>query len=218
MNRSAVCRRIQEATGCRRRAAFLLRLRNPARSTSTLTWCRSAVSFSSLFLVTASRMRACAWDTAARLCVRTVLCCPAFSLAPPLGSPGSAAARAALFAGFIATMGGSDFSAPCIVGYGLRPSRRGPSLGWPGRRWRSPGSRAEDLRACQGLRRRGVTGRLAMATPGTWPSAGRRASALRSWFTPLNGWPTRTPVNASRQASRPAAHNSGPMWFATPSP
>ena len=27
-------------------------------------------------------------------------------------------------------MGGSDFSTPCIVGYGLRPSRRGPSLGW----------------------------------------------------------------------------------------
>ena len=167
------------------------------------------MSFCSLFLVTASRRRARAWDTAARLCVRTVLCGPAFSLVPPLGSPGSAAARAALFARFVATMGGSDFSTPCIVGYGLRPSRRGPSLGWPGRRWRSPGSRAEGLRACQVLRRRGVTGRLALATPGTWPSAGRRASAPRSWFTPLDGWPTRTPVNASRQASRPAVHELG---------
>ena len=45
------------------------------------------MSFCSLFLVTASRRRACAWDTAARLCVRTVLCCPAFSLAPPLAPP-----------------------------------------------------------------------------------------------------------------------------------
>src|SRR5260370_36465273 len=41
-------------------------------------WCKSAVSFSFLFLVTAPRMRACACDTAARLCVRTVLCSSAF--------------------------------------------------------------------------------------------------------------------------------------------
>jgi hypothetical protein len=53
---------------------------------------------SCLFLVTASRMRACACDTASRLCVRTVLCRSAFSLAPPLRSTGSAAAEAALFA------------------------------------------------------------------------------------------------------------------------
>ena len=174
-----------------------------------MTWCRSAVSFCSLFLVTAPRRRARAWDTAARLCVRTVLCGPAFSLVPPLGSPGSAAARAALSARFVATMGGSNFSTPCLVGYGLRPSRRGPGLGRPGRRWRSPGSRAEGLHACQVLRRRGVTGRLAIATPDMWPSAGRRASAPRTWFTPLHGWPTRTPVNASRQASRPAVHELG---------
>jgi len=49
---------------------------------------------SCLFLATASRMRACARDTASRLCVRTVLCSPAFSLAPPLRSTGSAAAEA----------------------------------------------------------------------------------------------------------------------------
>jgi hypothetical protein len=38
---------------------------------------------SCLFLMTASRMRACACDTAARLCVRTVLCSSAFSLPRP---------------------------------------------------------------------------------------------------------------------------------------
>jgi hypothetical protein len=32
-------------------------------------------------------------------------------------------------------------------------------------------------------------------------------------LTPLNGWPTRTPVNASRAASRTPANDSGPMWF-----
>src|SRR6516162_7764231 len=48
-------------------------------------------------------MRVCACDTASRLCVRTVLCRSAFSLAPPLRSTGSAAAEAALFARFLAT-------------------------------------------------------------------------------------------------------------------
>jgi hypothetical protein len=33
----------------------------------------------------------------------------------------------------------------------------------------------------------------------------------------LNGWPARSPADASRAASRPLAHDSGPMWIATPS-
>jgi hypothetical protein len=33
----------------------------------------------------------------------------------------------ALFAGFIATMARSDFSRPCIIGFGSSPSRCGPS-------------------------------------------------------------------------------------------
>jgi hypothetical protein len=84
------------------------------------------VSRSVLFLVKASRMRACARDTASRLCVRTVFCRSTFSLVPPLRSTDSFAASAAPFASFPATMGRSDFSRPFIVGYGLRPSRRGP--------------------------------------------------------------------------------------------
>src|SRR6516165_4070724 len=71
--------------------------------------------------MTASRMRDCACDTAARLCVRTVLCSSAFSLAPPLRSTSSAAAEATSFARFSATLGKSDFSLALIVGYGLRP-------------------------------------------------------------------------------------------------
>src|SRR5882672_6822171 len=72
-------------------------------------------------------MRACARDTASRLCVRTVLCSTAFSLAPPLRSTGSAAAEAALFARFLATSGRSDFSIALIVGYGLRPPNNVPA-------------------------------------------------------------------------------------------
>src|SRR5262245_37132425 len=33
----------------------------------------------------------------------------------------------------------------------------------------------------------------------------------------LNGWPMRSPVNASPRPSRTTAHDSGPMWIAIPS-
>src|SRR5262245_58343825 len=33
----------------------------------------------------------------------------------------------------------------------------------------------------------------------------------------LNGWPMRSPVNASPRPSRAAAHDLGPTWIATPS-
>ena len=33
----------------------------------------------------------------------------------------------------------------------------------------------------------------------------------------LNGWPVRTPVNASPSSLRPKAHDSEPVWIATPS-
>src|SRR6266404_5792766 len=147
-------------------------------------------------------MRACARDTASRLCVRTVLCSSAFSLAPPLRSTGSAAAEAALFARFLATSGRSDFSSARIVGYGLRPSRQRPGHDWRGRRRRSPGSRAKGFCACQGLRRRGVGMCLAISTPAVLPSVGRKTSAPRTCLTPLNTSPAPSPVNASRLPSR----------------
>src|SRR3984893_415105 len=46
-------------------------------------------------------------------------------LSPPRTAPQRGAT---LFAGFTATMAGSDFSCPCIIGYGSSPSRCGPSL------------------------------------------------------------------------------------------
>ena len=47
---------------------------------------------------------------------------------PALRSTNSAADRSALFVGFTATMAGSDFSCPFIIGYGSSPFRCGPSL------------------------------------------------------------------------------------------
>src|ERR1700693_4669635 len=152
--------------------------------------------------MTASRSRTCAYDTAARLCVRTVLCSSAFSLALPLRSTSSAAAEAALFARFHATSGRSDFSLALVIGYSLRPSRQRPGHDWRGRRWRSPGSRAKGFCACQGLRRRGVGMCLAISTPAVLPSVGRKTSAPRTCLTPLNTSPAPSPVNASRLPSR----------------
>ena len=154
-------------------------------------------------------MRTCACDTASRLCVRTVLCSSAFSLAPPLRSTRSAAAKAALFARFRATTGRSDFSIRLIVGYGLRPSRQRPGHDGRGRRWRSPGSRAKGFCACQGLRRRGASMCLAISTPAVLPSFGRKTSAPRTCLTPLNTSPAPSPVNASRLPSRAARASLG---------
>src|SRR5262249_45223672 len=74
----------------------------------------------------AGRMRSSACDTLIRLCVRHVLCWFAFPLVPALPSPDSAADCSVLYAGFPATMARSDFSGPCIIGYGSSPSRCGP--------------------------------------------------------------------------------------------
>ena len=81
----------------------------------------------SFFLcLAACRTRSSACDTLSRSCARRVLCWPAFPLVPALGSTGSAAGCPALFVGFTATMAESDFSRPCIIGYGSSPSRCGP--------------------------------------------------------------------------------------------
>jgi hypothetical protein len=59
---------------------------------------------------------------------------------------------------------------------------------------------------------------LALARPVLLPSARRMASASRddllSW---LNGWPMRSPADASTPSLRTTTHGSGPMWFAIPS-
>ena len=41
--------------------------------------------------------------------------------------------------------------------------------------------------------------------------------AQKKAISRLNGWPIRSPTDASPMPSRTPAHGSGPMWFATPS-
>src|SRR3954470_12490623 len=50
------------------------------------------------------------------------------------------------------------------------------------------------------------------------PSGSGTPSALRTvLLSPLDGWPTHTPADASPRPSRADTHGSGPMWVATPS-
>src|SRR5262249_53842843 len=100
-------------------------------------WWMSEMNFSFFLSLATSRMRSSACGMLVWLCAQGMVCWPAFPLVPALGSAGSAAvgcavdcstAGRALFAGFTATMAGSDFSCPCIIGYGSSPSRCGPSL------------------------------------------------------------------------------------------
>src|SRR3954451_2138722 len=59
---------------------------------------------------------------------------------------------------------------------------------------------------------------LALAPSIVWPSALVTASASGTMgLSRLNGWPARSPADASPLASRPDTHGSGPTWIATPS-
>ncbi len=92
----------------------------------------------------------------------------------------------------------------------------------PEGRWsiqRSPGSRSRNFRTCQGLRPRRVGRALAVARPAVLPSDKQTSSApgIRT-VSRLDGWPVRSPADASPASSRTRAHGSGPVWFATPSP
>ena len=166
----------------------------------------------------ACRTRSSPGDTPARSCARSVPARPAFPSAPSLRSAGSAGARAPLFAGFPATMEGSDFSRPCIIGYGSAPSRCGPGALaglWPGER--SPGSRARSVRTCQGLRPRGIGPALALTRrPCCLPQRRRRRHPGLLFRGSMAG--LCVPLSTLRDRPRgPFAHDSGPVWLATPS-
>ncbi|MDT7812181.1 MAG: hypothetical protein QOJ42_2097, partial [Acidobacteriaceae bacterium] len=142
----------------------------------------------------------------------------AFLPVPALRSTNSATGCPALFAGFVATMAESDFSGPCIIGFDSSSSRCGPTvfLRWPNPR--SPDSRTKSVHTCQGLRPRRVGRALALTHPSISPSVIMTTSASGTFkLSRLNGWPMRSPTDASPIPSRVPTHGSGPMRIATPS-
>ena len=97
------------------------------------------MSFFLGFLAMNCHIRSASCDTAARLCVRTVLWPPGFSLVPAIRASRSASARAALFPGLMATMAESDSFGSCISSLGFYLSLHGPGDDPPGRPEGLPG-------------------------------------------------------------------------------
>ena len=146
-----------------------------------------------------------------------MLCWSVFPSAPALRSTGSAAGRPALFAGFLATMAGSDFSRPCITGYGSSPSRCGPVREVLVGREISRFPRKE--RPCMpGSLTTPGRRALALTRPFVWPSVTVTTSAPGTIaLSRLDGRPARSPADASPGPSRGPTHGSGPVGLARPS-
>jgi len=71
----------------------------------------------------------------------------------------------------------------------------------------------------QGLRLRGTFARLATSAMLGVAFRARYSVGVPDWLiSQLNGWPVCAPVNASPASLRTPAHDSGPVWFAKPSP
>ena len=82
----------------------------------------------------------------------------------------------------------------------------------------SPGSRARSVRTCQCLRPRRTVWALAISRTSVLPSVSGTTSAPgKRVLSRLNGWPVRSPVNASPMPSQAAAHDPGSRRFATSS-
>jgi hypothetical protein len=168
------------------------------------------VNFSSFLCLASCLTRSSACVTLSRCCARRVLCWSAFPLAPALRSTGSEAGCPALFVGFFATIAGSDFSCPCIIGYGSSPLRCGPVAATHWSDARSPSSRTRSLRTCRVLRPRRAKRILVMTRSPMLPSALSNASAPRTFLiSRLDGGLVRTPADASPVPSRMLTHGSG---------
>ena len=89
---------------------------------------------------------------------------------------------------------------------------------WAGEQWDLPVLAQKDSAHAQVLRPRGVhPAARANAAGDVAFRLVRRRRHPEVVISRLNGWPARTPVNASPLPSRAATHDSGPMRFATPS-
>src|SRR6201993_4262445 len=159
----------------------------------------------------ACRMRSSACDTLIRLWVRHVLGWFAFPLVPALRSTDSAADCSALFAGFPATMARSDFSRPCIIGYGSSPSRCGPATAAPFRSDpRSPSFRCDPFARDVALDP-GRASAPRIVVPHMLPSSESKLSApAMSDLSWLNPTPHAIAVYASRPLSPVATQHSLP--------
>src|SRR5262245_8036822 len=142
---------------------------------------------------------------------------PPFAPPTPLRSPPQTPpqwASFALFAGFIATMTRSDFSGPCIIGFGSSPSRCGPPY-THGTRRRRPDTRSPRFR-CDPFARHvaldpGRASAPRITVPALLPSSELKPSApAMSDLSWLNPTPHAIAVYASQPTSPLTTQHSLP--------
>ena len=98
----------------------------------------------------------------------------------------------------------------------MRPGRHPSTARQP---WDLPILARDVSGRARGLGPRRVRPGLAISPRAILPSVSPRTSAPWSFgISRLDTQPARTPVNASPEALRLPAHDSGPVWVATPSP
>jgi hypothetical protein len=117
-----------------------------------------------------------------------------------------------LFVGFIATMAECDFSRPFITGYGSSPSRHGPARrrGRPAIHEISRFPKYRELTHMPGSTT--TPDRRALAKPCLPYFAFRSVNGVgirNKYLSRLNGWPMRTPADASDLPSRTSTHGLG---------
>ena len=145
----------------------------------------------------------------------------AFPLIARLSSTTSAARfPLPLFGSFLGTMQASDFPPAFmtdvrLLAFSVRPS---PPSG-EGTCGISRFPRKEFPHVHRVFDGAGPVDSSRIALSSVLPSASLNSvGVLDIYISPLNGWPVRTPVNASPLTLRLTAHDSGPVWCATPSP
>jgi len=94
----------------------------------------------------------------------------------------------------------------------------GSDLGYRNSHWSLTHAPLTETSPCEGLRPRRAVGTLALSRSAMSPSVGIKTSAPGIYgLSRLNGWPMRSPADASPAPSRAQTHGLGPMWIATPS-
>ena len=117
-------------------------------------------------------------------------------------------------------MGLSDFLRPSTAVVLPWDSQRGPQRHLLRPDAGPPGSRAESFRTCTGssTTRGHSASRVIETKYVAFRSFRHRRHPRSNSLSRLNTWPALTPVNASPASLRLQTHDSGPVWFAKPSP
>jgi hypothetical protein len=125
----------------------------------------------------------------------------------------------ALFGTFSGTTPMSDFPAACMSGLRPRAFPDRPQTRWPaGNCWDLPVLEHRVSAHARVFDSVGSGRSSRLPRRPAWPSRPvNPVGTPRVLISELNGWPARTPIDASPAMLPPPAHDTGPWWLATPS-